>query len=97
MQYIESIESNHHFSSDQFIASLAAQEEKVAACSCPSGCGHLRSASAGDIIVDWCPSCDGVWFDRGEIDKLLSNHPRKDTKVFKPNKWDLLDLFILLP
>ncbi|WP_346825040.1 zf-TFIIB domain-containing protein (plasmid) [Ralstonia solanacearum] len=27
------------------------------------------------IEIDYCPSCRGVWLDRGELDKLLEQTP----------------------
>lgn len=28
-----------------------------------------------NIEIDYCPSCRGVWLDRGELDKLLKQTP----------------------
>jgi hypothetical protein len=25
--------------------------------------------------VEWCPACQGLWFDRGELRRLLDLHP----------------------
>ena len=34
------------------------------------------------IEIDICPTCKGVWLDRGEIEKLLENEtPRWDVPV----------------
>jgi Zn-finger nucleic acid-binding protein len=32
---------------------------------------HLVIAERQGIEVDYCPSCRGVWLDRGELDKLI--------------------------
>lgn len=38
---------------------------------CPS-CGTvLAIADRQGIEIDYCPSCRGVWLDRGELDKIL--------------------------
>lgn len=31
----------------------------------------MREVQKGDILIDVCPSCKGVWLDRGELDKLM--------------------------
>lgn len=29
-----------------------------------------------DVLIDACPSCRGVWLDRGELDKILVKERR---------------------
>jgi Zn-finger nucleic acid-binding protein len=37
---------------------------------CP-GCGaRPRALSFFEVPIDWCPSCGGVWLDRGELEAL---------------------------
>jgi uncharacterized protein len=34
---------------------------------------ELKSSDLGEyglVIIDVCPSCEGVWFDKGELDRL---------------------------
>lgn len=31
----------------------------------------MREVEKERIIIDICPSCKGVWLDRGELDKLM--------------------------
>ena len=41
---------------------------------CPT-CGDpttLRAIDRNGIVIDACPSCRGVWLDRGELDKLIA-------------------------
>ncbi|MBV6459331.1 MAG: hypothetical protein HONBIEJF_02477 [Fimbriimonadaceae bacterium] len=39
---------------------------------CPRGCGaQLLMMDRSGIEVDYCPTCRGVWLDRGELDKLI--------------------------
>lgn len=33
---------------------------------------RLREVEKNGIMIDVCPSCKGVWLDRGELDKLMS-------------------------
>lgn len=33
---------------------------------------QLREVEKNGVLIDVCPSCKGVWLDRGELDKLMS-------------------------
>ena len=43
---------------------------------CPNCSSELRITHRYDAELDYCPTCKGVWLDRGEIDKI-SNTQRK--------------------
>jgi Zn-finger nucleic acid-binding protein len=32
----------------------------------------MREVDRDGILIDICPTCKGVWLDRGELDKLVS-------------------------
>jgi Zn-finger nucleic acid-binding protein len=32
---------------------------------------RMREVEKEGILIDICPSCKGVWLDRGELDKLM--------------------------
>ncbi|MFC4810519.1 zf-TFIIB domain-containing protein [Paenibacillus sp. GCM10023250] len=34
---------------------------------------RLREVEKNGILIDVCPSCKGVWLDRGELDKLMGD------------------------
>ncbi len=38
---------------------------------CPNDNTLLQMTSREGIEIDYCPSCRGVWLDRGELDKLI--------------------------
>jgi Zn-finger nucleic acid-binding protein len=38
---------------------------------CPTDGTQLAIADRQGIEIDYCPSCRGVWLDRGELDKLI--------------------------
>lgn len=40
------------------------------------------------VEIDYCPSCRGVWLDRGELDKLLSSIERDDFRQHSYKKED---------
>ncbi|MCM3632293.1 zf-TFIIB domain-containing protein [Paenibacillus camelliae] len=33
----------------------------------------LREVEKNGVLIDICPSCKGVWLDRGELDKLMQD------------------------
>ena len=37
----------------------------------PDRPGRSRDDRAQGIEIDYCPSCRGVWLDRGELDKII--------------------------
>jgi uncharacterized protein len=38
---------------------------------CPICTVELRIVDRQGIEVDYCPTCRGVWLDRGELDKII--------------------------
>jgi uncharacterized protein len=39
---------------------------------CPNCSEVLVMAERRGVEIDYCPTCRGVWLDRGELDRLLS-------------------------
>ena len=40
---------------------------------CPNDQTTLAMTERSGIEIDYCPTCRGVWLDRGELDKLIGN------------------------
>ena len=38
---------------------------------CPNCATQLTMSERQGIEIDYCPSCRGVWLDRGELDKII--------------------------
>jgi len=38
---------------------------------CPACKTELKMSERSGIEIDYCPSCRGVWLDRGELDKII--------------------------
>jgi Zn-finger nucleic acid-binding protein len=38
---------------------------------CPVDGATLTMSERQGIEIDYCPSCRGVWLDRGELDKII--------------------------
>jgi Zn-finger nucleic acid-binding protein len=46
------------------------------AMNCPIDGTRLEMSERRGIEVDYCPSCRGVWLDRGELDKIIERNER---------------------
>lgn len=44
---------------------------------CPSDGTVLVMSERSGIEIDYCPTCRGVWLDRGELDKLIERGARE--------------------
>jgi Zn-finger nucleic acid-binding protein len=54
---------------------------------CPQCKGQLKQSAFGEMVIDECHSCKGMWFDRGELDGV------KD-EVLPDMKWLDIDRWI---
>lgn len=43
---------------------------------CPKCQNTMREREKGDVIIDVCPACQGIWLDRGEMEKLIQFEDR---------------------
>lgn len=37
---------------------------------CPQCGEHLKAQRYGEVALDECPACKGVWLDKGELEKI---------------------------
>lgn len=44
---------------------------------CPTDGSVLVMSERSGVEIDYCPSCRGVWLDRGELDKILERAARE--------------------
>lgn len=55
---------------------------------CPVCDTPMREIEKFNVIIDICPSCKGVWLDRGELDKIIQyaqyEGPINPTKTENP-------------
>ena len=42
--------------------------------SCPVDGATLVMSERSGIEIDYCPTCRGVWLDRGELDKIIERN-----------------------
>lgn len=43
----------------------------------------LDEADRSGITVDRCPSCRGIWLDRGELEKLMAREAGMDERRYR--------------
>lgn len=43
---------------------------------CPVCDSTLQMSERSGVEIDYCPSCRGVWLDRGELDKIIERAER---------------------
>ncbi|WP_430612664.1 zf-TFIIB domain-containing protein [Flavobacterium sp. JP2137] len=46
---------------------------------CPTCNETLLMSEKNGIEIDYCPSCRGIWLDRGELDKIIERSLAQDT------------------
>ena len=44
---------------------------------CPVDGRELQLTYRDGIELDYCPECRGIWFDRGELDKVIERSDRQ--------------------
>ena len=48
---------------------------------CPVDGTQLQMTDRQGIEIDYCPTCRGVWLDRGELDKLVDRSAAVSTRT----------------
>jgi len=51
---------------------------------CPVCAVDLIISDRQGIEIDYCPSCRGIWLDRGELDKLIERTAHLDAPTHTP-------------
>ncbi|MDP4176181.1 MAG: zf-TFIIB domain-containing protein [Bacteroidota bacterium] len=41
---------------------------------CPSCDVFMNEVTKADVLIDICPKCEGIWLDKGELDKILARN-----------------------
>jgi Zn-finger nucleic acid-binding protein len=53
--------------------------------SCPVDGATLVMSERQGVEIDYCPTCRGVWLDRGELDKIIErNNTQGATRAVDP-------------
>ena len=54
---------------------------------CPSCNETLVMSERQGVEIDYCPSCRGVWLDRGELDKILERSATEQNNKPSQNQY----------
>jgi Zn-finger nucleic acid-binding protein len=46
---------------------------------CPNDNTSMQNVNRGGVEIDICPTCRGVWLDRGELEKLMEGTRQERT------------------
>lgn len=52
--------------------------------SCPVDGATLVMSERSGIEIDYCPTCRGVWLDRGELDKIIERNAQQAPAAASP-------------
>ena len=55
---------------DKLRQKLAAEAAQAGGRQCPLGHGALTEVTHGQVVVDRCEKCGGIWLDEGELEGL---------------------------
>ena len=51
---------------------------------CPADQTPLTMSERSGIEIDYCPTCRGVWLDRGELDKIIERSNAQAAPAAQP-------------
>lgn len=51
---------------------------------CPNDQATLLMTERQGIEIDYCPTCRGVWLDKGELDKLIAGSENNAASMHSP-------------
>ncbi len=58
---------------------------------CPNCDQLLQITERKNVEIDYCPSCRGVWLDKGELDKIIAFSNQQLSQVSKKHDDDYDD------
>jgi uncharacterized protein len=58
---------------------------------CPNCSNPLQESKKYEVDIDYCPTCKGVWLDRGEIDKIANMQSRYEEEHYQKYHRDQRD------
>ncbi|MFN7596758.1 MAG: zf-TFIIB domain-containing protein [Cereibacter sp.] len=53
---------------------------------CPTDATPLVMTERSGVEIDYCPTCRGVWLDRGELDKIIDRALQQGTASPVPER-----------
>jgi Zn-finger nucleic acid-binding protein len=93
---IDALARERHLDVDAFRARLADARTGEAAFACPHG-HALTVTEYHDLELDWCRTCQGIWFEPRELRRLLDLHPNVFNRENVAHLLKLVGVFIVAP
>lgn len=62
---------------------IASPEKQTAAIKCANCSTPMQEVRRYETNIDYCPSCKGIWLDRGEIDKIAIAQNKLDEDHYR--------------
>lgn len=57
---------------------------------CPNCNASMTEVKRNDVAFDMCPTCRGVWLDRGELEKIIAG-AREERTAFEQDRRQFYD------
>jgi hypothetical protein len=58
---------------------------------CPNCSNPMQESKKYEVYIDYCPTCKGVWLDRGEIDKIANIQSKFEEEHYQKYHHDRRD------
>ena len=55
---------------------------------CPLDKTELKMSDRQGIEIDYCPTCRGIWLDRGELDKIIDRLKDTNSSRYQEEKYN---------
>ncbi|PCI46604.1 MAG: hypothetical protein COB51_06920 [Moraxellaceae bacterium] len=73
-KYLKSLELTHDFNAEEFISQLGLLPRAKLKILCLECSNNLYEVSVSGLEIDFCKSCSGIWFDKSELSRLITQH-----------------------
>jgi uncharacterized protein len=61
---------------------VGSPDKQTIGVNCPNCLTPMQEIRRYEADIDYCPSCNGIWLDRGEIDKIAMAQNRIDEEHY---------------
>ena len=62
---------------------VGSPDKQTVGVNCPNCLTPMQEVRRYEADIDYCPSCNGIWLDRGEIDKIAIAQNRIDEEHYR--------------
>jgi len=73
-KYLSGLSSSHEFDAKELIEKLNKSIKNNTEYNCPTCKTYIETAEINNIEIEWCNTCNGIWFDKNELSALITKH-----------------------